>query len=204
MNYIGKYISIFDQQSNIICSGKIIFQKEKPIKLVSIDNKYFFRIDGNSRYFIQIRDNRIEQITKNNLKEYLSKNFITKPFSFAPFEFAEVYVENDESELDIEIRDLVKTINSLNGISTTGSCSGHNIDNPWIVFKIYDVFALTKLLFVLENNKDVGKEWKISSSLKISHNDISSYPSMMLVGNKKISFIESIDSFIKMLKILNV
>lgn len=73
-----------------------------------------------------------------------------------------ISINGQDEEIDIEIKDLVLFINSLDGITTIGSCQGHdddgplgNFSHPYIKFKC----SSNRSLGLLASVSDIYYDW---------------------------------------------
>ena len=60
------------------------------------------------------------------------------------------------SDMDPEIAPLVDALNTLPGITTCGSCSGHGLGNMWVTFRVTHPADLVPLAHL------IGDEWAVT------------------------------------------
>lgn len=72
------------------------------------------------------------------------------------------------TEIDIEIKPLIKALNKLDGIKTMCSCSGHNKEPITIFFKTNSINALNKILWA-----GAYRYWNFQAGweIKVAYND---------------------------------
>ena len=96
----------------------------KKCDAVSFDNIHFIVLKDH----LKLLPTDIETFTLDIPDSYVIKNWA----DVSENDGADVYAENDINGLDKEVTDLVKSLNLLQNIRTTGSCSGHNHDVLWV------------------------------------------------------------------------
>jgi len=157
---------------------------------VSIDNKHFFHT-RNSKYHVEVIQRSSEDVMEFNFEEY-RENFVFKPFNQPIGKdgdldyLTDVFIENDETEIDKEMVDLVASLNAIRGIKTTGSCSGHYVRKPWVMMQFNDLESLCLLLRII-NHTQFEKAFVLSSdpNIAIIQNQI---PTMTLFCKKCLPF----------------
>ena len=126
--------------------------------LLSIDNKYFFNPLSKRITITKIEDGEyipFDIFTSNlNIKHWntVKTNLLTP----------DVYVDQDISECDEEIKELVSVLNKIPFVETTGSCSGHGYRRLYIDIKFLRMNELIKLLEIIE--KHFPNDFVISSN----------------------------------------
>ena len=73
-----------------------------------------------------------------------------------------------KEDIDIEIRNLVRYLNMVDGIETIESCFGHNEAPCFIWFKANSINAINNLIFNIFNN---DRLWKIEINNQDFHSD---------------------------------
>lgn len=169
-NYVGKYLKILDKKSNsIVASGKIVFQKEgtdefkdQPL-LVSLDNKYFYNINGTKHYYCIILDNEI------SLQQNIPSNYKIKRYRWMkkPPYNADIYRDFGIDELDKDVEPLVKALNKIDGITTVGSCSGHFVKELWVDMYVLYTQSYELLKFII---KEFEKHFELNIKSDFSEN----------------------------------
>ena len=115
-------------------------------RLLSVDEKYFFKLND-SRYTVYKLD-----------KDFIDEDFIKKEYNINSWDsYDEVtrnefnmFRENTLLELDNEVDSVVHTLNEFSPyLSTTGSCSGHDIGPAWITMRIYNSRTLIDFINIL-------------------------------------------------------
>ena len=74
----------------------------------------------------------------------------------------------EKEDIDIEIRNLVRYLNMVDGIETIESCFGHNEAPCFIWFKANSINAINNLIFNIFNNDCL---WKIEINNQDFHSD---------------------------------
>lgn len=129
MKYIiDTWCKIIDiNTQNIVLAGKVYNTKKQG--LLSFDNKFFFREKGTSKYFIT------DNLEKIEIKNPIPNNYILVPYRGNNNNTtADVFRDYDITELDEEVKELVYALNKIDGITTTGSCSGHGKEKLYVNF----------------------------------------------------------------------
>jgi len=127
--------------------------------LVSIDNKYFFHIENSPSYYIQDCE---EGVGKTVFEMERFRGILTmKKFAKAMAKIVnkseipneiydiDVFVENNENELDKQMVDIVRALNRIKGLRTTGSCSGHYLRKPWVLIEMRTLEAVNELNMIV-------------------------------------------------------
>jgi len=148
--YDNYFMEVKTLQGEVIASGPIISQKSKIMQLrenlgcwVSVENKFFFNIgssnlqiyiDKNTIPYQQVREDLLKGLNVQDWMNYQRVNFenLTREI----YQKVDVFRDKDLSEADIEIREFLYWLNTIPGIRTTGSCSGHNTGGMYISFKV--------------------------------------------------------------------
>lgn len=152
----GKYMKVISKSNGkTIVSGKIISEKNTingiiDMQLVSCDEKFFFKMNGTKNYSIVISNDLCETMKFNaNDFPYLNiKHWSTAILNYLD-ESIDIYKENLYSELDPEVVDLCEALNSIHGIHTISSCSGHGKREAFVNISISKLESLLFLLKIL-------------------------------------------------------
>ena len=163
---VADIIQVIDNKHNkVIAKGQVHYEKvttgfsdsgamgvlTKDKKLISIDNKTFFKLDSDNY--------RIEKLDPFFVNEnFIKQNYTTKKWS----EYKEsnrnntdIYIENNILELDQEVENLVHTLNRFSPhMTTTGSCSGHGKKRAWISLTFESSRALIDFIDVFDPYKE--------------------------------------------------
>ena len=93
-------------------------------------------------------------------------------------------------DIDYEIRELCRLLNSIDGVETTSSCCGHNERPCYIWFQVESIEALTYLCFNFFDNEslwhleirtaDIHKDWE-DIHLVLHSGTIKDYPTVNLM-----------------------
>ena len=144
----GKYCAIVGRIDNkVMASGMVINHKDVPVKCISFDNKFFFSLRPNLLYYVQVVD------SANNVP-FNSDGVNVIPWNRASVnQRALIFRENDITELDKEMVDLVEALNMVPGIRTVSSCSGHNKKHAYVDCSFTDFGSLKLLLYVLSSDQ---------------------------------------------------
>ncbi len=157
----GDLIQVIDNRRNkVIAQGEVRFIKNnyysqtlnkedrftKDKFLLSVDNKYFFKLDD-------------ANYTVKKLQVFIDEDFIRQTYSLGHWSRyrkldhnnTNVYVENTFLELDKEVKNIVHTLNCFSPyMSTSGSCSGHGTSPAWIVLNFKKPQTLNDFMDILE------------------------------------------------------
>ena len=158
---VKDFVQVIDNKTEkIIIQGQVQSEKtfapttnsktgkklEDSERLISVDEKYFFKLND-ERYTVIKLDNA-----------FVDENFIKEKYSIKPWgSYNEVtrnkfnmFRENTLLELDKEVDSVVHTLNEFSPyLSTTGSCSGHDIGPAWITMRIYSSRTLIDFINIL-------------------------------------------------------
>lgn len=146
----NNYYKIIDNKTNeIVCAGKVIFIKytKNMPKLISFDNKFFFKVNSNT---LSIAINK-EKIIKpyqhnNNYKMCLYKEYFEHPDY-------DVFRDYDITELDEPVIKLVTILNKFDDIETTGSCCGHGDNYLWVDIMFHSLSSINLIIDLLNDDK---------------------------------------------------
>lgn len=160
-------IQVIDNKHNkVIAKGQACYQKiigpspdsvkskkfvnlTKDKRLISIDNKHFFKLDD-SNY-------RVEKLEPFVATDFIEQNYTTGKWSeYKNLNRDEinVFMENTVQELDKEVENIVHTLNRFSPyMSTIGSCSGHGEMVAWVSLGFSNSQALIDFLNAFEPYK---------------------------------------------------
>ena len=194
--YMNRYIRIVNNEDNsVICSGRCVFQKIDRLQLVSLDNKYFFHVSNSKRYHIVETDDTTEvKLDVDKYGHMLKFAVFTKVMSVLSDNKVnginvydiDVFVENNEYELDKEMVEIVRSLNRIRGLRTTGSCSGHYLRRPWVIIEFTTLSAISDLNRIV-NDSRFCDSFILSNDSKVRLTK-GSFPSMTLFCTKKLPF----------------
>ena len=134
----------------VIVRDHIVFEKFNQ-NYISFDNKYFFNL--NSKRFTYKLTTGKKRIPFN---VDIIHNYITKPFRVNKRVAAEIYVERNENELDKEVEPLVHILNKIDGITTQGSCCGHNRSPLWVYMTATNLKSFLFLYNIITDDKFIN------------------------------------------------
>ena len=203
---IGKHATIIDTNTlSIIASGIILYEKHTIdgkifINLISFDGKYFFKREGNSKYLIKF-DNKCpeKKFIPSNFK-YLCISHWSNAINNYNDISVDIYEENTYFELDPEVADICKQLNLINGITTIGSCSGHNERSAWINIQITSISGLNILLKILSLDS-FRHSFILTSDATLLHSAECQFPMLKLktidIGDAAFRNINKLVEFLK-------
>ena len=171
---MGERVEIIEKDtSKVLARGNIISKKDTDgvnmdMKLISLDWKY---------YFNPFSENFVIRITDSSDDVEYAPSYRQKivPWGSKKHEAnVDIYRENDISELDEEVKDLVFEINKWPGVQTWQSCSGHDRTPLWVtcMFTKYNTL-LFFITLMTSYNKGLLNKFKldITSSSTFSGSD---------------------------------
>lgn len=145
-------VIIRDKLNNnkIIAAGKIVNNKNIPVDCVTLDNKFYFLLKENCYYDVKEVDEEFEiqfnpLLTSIPIKlwrevyENLDNNCIYRDFTI--------------DEADPEVVEILQTLNKIDNIRTTSSCSGHNTSHVYIDIAFKNFNVLFNFVKLLDNNQ---------------------------------------------------
>lgn len=154
---IGDHVSVCDAlTSDLIAAGIVVAvkdelpwfgdQKLSKIKtlLISFDTKYFFNVNS-PKFLIKTSCQGISKAFDANLLQ----KYVYAQYNAKHVNLSDVYIENTIDELDQEVRQLVRVLNLLPNVRTSGSCSGHGIEPLWVSMTFRDVYAIKIIASIL-------------------------------------------------------
>lgn len=148
----GLWVTIINKSTNdIMVSGQLVAFKDLPKQLISFDFKYFFSVEENPLYEIQISQTSKTVISFDHDK-YKEIIFLYVNHDAHDFSKEFIFREYDITELDPEIAPLVYALNRA-GYETTGSCCGHGKTEGWIRVNFKDFPSLLFLFDILNKDK---------------------------------------------------
>ena len=161
-------IQVVDNKCNkVIAKGQACFQKingpssddsirlnkvsrlANDKKLVSIDNKYFFKLDD-CNYRVEVIEPFVDSA-------FIDQNYTTgkwNKYGETNRNDINVYIEHNVQELDKEVQNIVHTLNRFSPhVQTIGSCSGHGELCAWVTLGFSSSRALTDFFNIFEPYK---------------------------------------------------
>lgn len=203
---IGKHATIIDTNTlSIIASGIISYEKHTIdgkifIDLISFDGKYFFKREGNSKYLIQFNENYSDKVFIPSNFKYLYISHWSNAINNYNDESIDIYEENTYFELDLEVIDICKQLNLIDGIITIASCSGHNKSPAWINIQITNINGLNTLLKILSLDSFRHK-FILTSDATMLHTAECQFPMLKLktvdIGDTAFHNINKLVEFLK-------
>ena len=179
MDNIGKWFIVLGSDDSIICCSKAINEKvadgKHVVDFISFDDKYFFNRKSKNIKIIELK--KVDQIipfdfSKHSLNtvkwidffDYSDQQFFNK------INDIDLAIENDYSELDVEVQPLCNGINRyLNGMGKTlASCSGHGLNSLWVAIQFFDIRGISQILKLI-NSTEEFKEGFILQSIFIDN-----------------------------------
>ena len=157
------YCEIIDSNTyNIIAKGRVTDYKkfggdkkrgkELKVDLISFDGKYYFHRKGNTRYYVTYKTAETIGTPIPYKEDETYRMKLWRDVEVTDADWVDVYRDFDMSELDDEIKDLVDVLNTIDGIRTTGSCSGHGKGEAWVAMNISKYSAAWFILRLLQHN----------------------------------------------------
>ncbi len=143
----GKYAVVMDRETQrVIAAGLVVDVKAGNFNLISFDRIAFYHENGNYHYRVLVLpQNVIEDLTIHPTPS----NYLVLPFNRNSMA-ADIYLEN--TEYDVEVSELVAALNTVSGIQTTGSCSGHGRDHLFVTMFFSSLDPLSRLASIIEDN----------------------------------------------------
>jgi len=143
----GKYAVVVDRETKrVIAAGLVVDVKAGNFNLISFDRIAFYHENGNYHYRVLVLpQNVIEDLTIHPTPS----SYLVLPFNRNGMA-ADIYLEN--TEYDVEVSELVATLNTVSGIQTTGSCSGHGRDHLFVTMFFSSLDPLSRLASIIEDN----------------------------------------------------
>lgn len=143
----GKYAVVIDRETKrVIAAGLVVDVKAGNFNLISFDRIAFYHENGNYHYRVLVLpQNVIEDLTIHPTPS----NYLVLPFNRNGMA-ADIYLEN--TEYDVEVCELVAVLNTVSGIQTTGSCSGHGRDHLFVTMFFSSLDSLSRLASIIEDN----------------------------------------------------
>lgn len=160
---LGDFIRIVDKKTQkVIVQGQVHYEKdnvpptpeqdelialEGTKRLLSIDNKWFFRLDDDAYTVEKIDVNLTDD-------DFIEKNYKIQEWrEYIEAKRAEfdVYRENTVEELDEGMENIVEALNGYSPyIVTVGSCSGHGKKPAWVSIRAESAEALINFINVFD------------------------------------------------------
>lgn len=157
---VGKYAVVVDRETKrVIAAGLVVDVKAGNFNLISFDRIAFYHENGNCHYrvFILLPQNAIEDLTIHPTPS----SYLILPFNRNGMD-ADIYLEN--TEYDVEVCELVTALNTVPGIQTTGSCSGHGRDHLFVTMFFSSLDSLSRLASIIE---DSGLWFTLSTDIRV-------------------------------------
>lgn len=155
----GKYAVVMDRETKrVIAAGLVVDVKAGNFNLISFDRIAFYHENGNYHYRVLVLPHTyIEDLAIHPIPS----SYIVLPFNRNGMA-ADIYVEN--TEYDVEVSELVDALNTVSGIQTTGSCSGHGRDHLFVTMFFSSLESLSRLASIIEDN---GLWFTISTDTRV-------------------------------------
>lgn len=162
-------IAIFDKTNNnkIIAAGKLSNVKNIPVDCISIDNKFYFLTKENDFYSIKEMDEEEFDVPFDPMSTSIPVKLWREVYK--DINCVCVYRDFTIDEADPEVLEIIHTLNKIDNIRTTSSCSGHYTSRAYIdiAFKGFDsLFKIVKLLDLNEFRND----FQLATSDTIANN----------------------------------
>ena len=113
---------------------------------LSIDNKYFFNPLSDKFTITKIDGGEFIPFDSTSCGLDIKHWVMVQKYLLTP----DVYVDQDISECDEEIKGLVSALNKIPFVATTGSCSGHGHQRLYIDIKFSRINEIIRLLKIIE------------------------------------------------------
>ena len=147
-----KYMEVLDKESGkLLAKGLVIGMKlcnpsHSKMCCISFDRKWFFNVES-ERFIV----NSISKQTTIDLDESLLNNYLWKRWQDHTGTIADIYRENDYSEIDPEVKPLCDELNKWKGVETVGSCCGHGQDSLWIQMMVDNINSINTILNIMRS-----------------------------------------------------
>lgn len=168
MNNSSIYEVYDNELKKVIVRDNVIFEKATPKWCISFDNKYFF--NSESKRF------KIKKVIDKNIIPYnqsIVNNYNIELWKESRKKQSDIYRDYTIDELDPEVEPLVKALNTIEGIETTGSCCGHNKNELWVAMLCYNFESLIFLANTIADDPTFAENFNVfvkKSSDKIDKN----------------------------------
>ncbi len=171
---IGDFCKIIDKQSGtVLCSGQVKSYKMTVVNnetfersCITFDYIYFFLKEGTDKYDV------VKDDTKTTI--YFNINTVPKDYKVTAWReqdnYSDIYIENDINNLDKEVVNIVTALNKIEGLETTGSCSGHGERSLWVTIRFKSLEALILLVNFMQRN-GFKEHFVLSTDTSIINNE---------------------------------
>ena len=206
------FIRVSLNDGTVIAQGRALFQKvrysilkdgELEVKsfehpLLSIDNKFFFNPLSKKFTIAKIKNGEHIPFVQSHYTTQLDiKHWNTvKINSLSP----DVYVDQDITECDPEIKELVFALNKLPFIETKGSCSGHGYQHIYIDIKFSRMNELIGMLKIIE--KHFQNDFVLSSNPRIKQESTESVIMTLYSVDKGENAFKRVDKLAKYIEMI--
>ena len=198
---IHDYVIVKNKIGEIIVAGMVkaikynyfYYDEKKPFFGISFDNMHFFTEWNNEIYFEENPNHIEKEMNIDGIDVVLWTDITNKPHS-------SVYRDYDITELDDGVKELVLSLNKMDGITTCSSCSGHKRKHMWIDFCITNLDSLKNIIMII-SQKEFRDDWMIINSIfaeNFKYNDL-----IMTLQSKKYSDDKIFDSAQKLSEYIN-
>lgn len=174
---VGQSLLLSDT-TGIIAAGKVIDEKvvagpnNKHCVLVSFDREFYFNLEHS-----EIHCDKLDYLSR---KELHLNHINILPYRDYPDNPNEIcYKENTARELDEGVKKLVAVMNKLEGVATTGSCDGHDIEHLYIEFYCNNINILNILTSLLNGNGNFSEKFVLRTEVRL-YPDTSKGPMFLL------------------------
>lgn len=148
---IGDKVLIIDNATGVVIVDDYIVNEKnsrldnkdnKPLELISFDNKYYFFNTPKYTIVNSISEDVIPLTIPTDYKIELWRNS-------DHVHDCHVYREYDITELDPEVVNLVNALNKMQGLETVGSCSGHGKSKLFVDIRFESFKAIQSLINII-------------------------------------------------------
>ena len=178
----------------VIAAGRVVDHKAFPFHCISFDRRYYFSLTDGETYTV----NRCKPQYEMNVHNF--EHLVKLWRDVERIGPNAIFKENSIFELDKEVEQVVYLLNTVPGIRTLGSCSGHYHKGKYAhidcAFKTID-----SVLFVIDLIKDYNLNMVLTTQ-DILVNDSDSRELFLRIHttNKGSKAIETIDRFTQSLQ----
>lgn len=169
---LGKYCIVLDEETlRSVARGVVAKIKLNPVPCVSMDNVHFYSLGEENKAECRFYD--YDDYDEQDRKALGSFQRIPDDWRKGPWKdrvanpknVCDVYLEQDF--IDPEIIDLVYALNRIHGITTGGSCWGHNDRTAFVTLAIFDFKGFN---FLLRCQNSFPDRWNITTDPVTSPN----------------------------------
>jgi len=199
MNKKGMYEIYDNKLKKVIVRDNIVFEKAIPKWCISFDDKYFF--NSESKRF------KIKKVVDKDIIPYdqsIINNYDVELWIKSEEIQSDVYKDYTIDELDPEVEPLVKALNTIDGIKTTGSCCGHNQSELWVAMLCYNFESLIFLVNTIADDPMFAENFNVfvkKSSDKIDKNPNNIFVTLRtnnkIIGDKAYKIARRLSQLIK-------